>query len=33
MKQRFRIKEEIRIRKWTDTEWHIPTKEYMENER
>ena len=23
------IREAIRIRKWNDTEWHIPSKEYM----
>lgn len=23
------IREQIRIRKWHDTEWHIPTEEYM----
>lgn len=23
------IREAIQIRKWNDTEWHIPTKEYM----
>lgn len=23
------IREQIRIRKWDDAEWHIPTKEYM----
>lgn len=23
------IRDAIRIRKWNDTEWHIPTKEYM----
>ena len=23
------IRDTIRIRKWHETEWHIPTKEYM----
>lgn len=26
------IREQIRIRKWHDTEWHVPTREYMEIE-
>lgn len=23
------IREQIRIRKWGDAEWHIPTREYL----